>query len=183
MIDDRIFFLFGAGFLAANLLTSAQVLRAWRRGRRAILVWPTPAPPLRALLVGIGVTLGLLIAYNLAAGRARPAPLFGESMMFLYYAVVVHLRQRVRLGFYADGILTERGFLGYDRIDAVRWQEEPRLSLVVASRARGQARRLAVPAEHYGAARRVLRDRLAAHELSLAPSPIDLGGHDGAEDV
>ncbi len=183
MIDDRILFLFGVGFLAANLLAAAQVVRAWLRSREAVLVWPQPRPPLRILLVGIGITLGLLIAYNLVSGQARPAQLFGESMMFLYYAVAVHLKQRVRLGFYAHGILTDKGFVPYPRIDAVHWQEQPHLSLVIASRARGQARRITVPVELYGAARRALRDRLAAHELSLAGTTLDLGARDGSEDV
>ena len=46
-----------------------------------------------------------------------------------------------------------------------------------------QAGRLTVPLEHLGAARRVLRDRIAAHQIHFTPGPLDLGGHDERQDV
>jgi hypothetical protein len=46
------------------------------------------------------------------------------------------------------------------------WREgERRATLVVISRLRSLARRLIVPLEHYGAARRLLRDKIAAHDI------------------
>jgi hypothetical protein len=45
------------------------------------------------------------------------------------------------------------------------------------------ARRLAVPHKHYGEARRLLRDKIAAHDLQFTGEALDLGGHDEREDV
>ena len=67
--------------------------------------------------------------------------------MLVYYLGVVHLKARVRLGMYTDGIWTDSGFMPWSRIDAVSWQEKPRLALLVVSRARSVARRLTVPGD------------------------------------
>ena len=55
--------------------------------------------------------------------------------------------------------------------------------MLVAAHAHQRAGRLTVPLEHLGAARRVLRDRIAAHQIHFTPGPLDLGGHDEREDV
>ena len=183
MTLDRLLFIFGVGFLAANILGVAQFLRARARRDRAILVWPPPRPPLAPLFLLIGLILLLLILYNFVTQRARIPQIFGESMMLVYYLAVVHLKARLRLGVYADGIWTDSGLVPWSRIDALSWQEKPRLSLLVVSRARSVARRLTVPADLYGQARHVLRERVAAHDLKLGGAGLTLGLHDGGEDV
>jgi hypothetical protein len=48
---------------------------------------------------------------------------------------------------------------------------------------RAFARQLAVPHIHYGAARRLLRDKIAAHAIHFTGKPLDLGMHDERDDV
>ena len=54
---------------------------------------------------------------------------------------------------------------------------------MIVSRLRNLARRLAVPGSHYGAARRLLRDKIAAHDIHFSGTGLDLGTHDEREDV
>jgi hypothetical protein len=42
---------------------------------------------------------------------------------------------------------------------------------------------LTVPTNLYGEARRLLRDRIATHDIHFAGQTLDLGGHDEREDV
>ena len=44
-------------------------------------------------------------------------------------------------------------------------------------------RRLTVPQGYYGAARRVLRDKIAAHDIHFTGKSLDLGDHDERDDV
>jgi len=48
---------------------------------------------------------------------------------------------------------------------------------------RAFARRLVVPHSHYGAARRLLRDKIAAHDIHFTGKTLDLGMHDERDDV
>ena len=66
----------------------------------------------------------------------------------------------------------------YTDIGGLSWREEDQITLVLISRARRLARRLTVPQTLYGAARRLLRDRIAAHDIHFAGEKLDLGGHD-----
>ena len=120
------------------------------------------------------MVLGLLLAYDIidlmrTARSSRPlAPqLFGISMMFVYYGYLVPLSRRIGRGFYADGIWSETGFVPYWKIGAVSWREGEEIALVIVSRLRNLARRLVVPGVHYAAARRLLRDKIAAHDIQL----------------
>jgi hypothetical protein len=54
---------------------------------------------------------------------------------------------------------------------------------VLIFRMRAFARRLVVPDIYYGAARRLLRDKIAAHDIQFAEKPLDLGLHDERDDV
>ena len=42
---------------------------------------------------------------------------------------------------------------------------------------------LVVPHPYYGAARRLLRDKIAAHDIHFTGRTLDLGGHDDRDDV
>ena len=183
MTFDRLLFLFGIGFLAANLLVVAQSVRTRARRVRALLVWPPPPPPLAPLFLLIGLILVLLILYNVVTGQARLPQVFGEGMMAVYYLGAVRLKALVRPGIYTDGIWTDSGFMPWSRIDAVSWREKPKVTLLVVSRRRSLARRLTVPGALYGQVRRVLRELAASHDLTLSGTGLTLGLHDGAEDI
>ena len=63
------------------------------------------------------------------------------------------------------------------------WREGEQLTLVLIYRMRAFARRLVVPEVYYGAARRLLRDKIAAHDIHFTGKPLDLGMHDERDDV
>ena len=52
------------------------------------------------------------------------------------------------------------------------------MSLVLLDRMRDFARRLTVPDRYYGAARRLLRDKIAAHDIHFTGKSLDLSDHD-----
>ena len=171
----------GAGFLVANARLILEYVKFRRRSRAALLVWPSPKPPYYGTALGLGVVLGFLVFYKLVVLHRQ---VFGEGMMFLYYGYLVPLNLRIRRGFYEDGIWTDAGFVPYHEIGGITWREgEHQATLIVISRLRNLARRLAVPLDQYAAARRLLRDRIAKHDIQFTGTGLDLGGHDEREDV
>ena len=186
MLDEilpRVLFLLGVGFLAANLLIFVNGLRFLMRRSSALLTWPGRRPPYYGLLLAIAVGLAVLLAYNLVVQRREFRRLFGEAMMFLYYGYALPLSWRFRRGFYRNGIWSDSGFMPYGEIGGVAWREGPEISLVLVSRTRNLGRRLAVPAAHYAAARRLLRDKVGAREIQLASPGLGLGSHDERDDI
>lgn len=173
----------GAGFFVANVRLLFQFVRFLRLRSSALLTWPGRRPPFYGLLLGIGAVLSVIIFYKLAILRMRPADVFGETMMLVYYAYAVPLSLKIGRGFYADGIWADAGFIPYSRIGGLTWREGEQLTLVVIYRVRAFARRLVVPEVHYGAARRLLRDKIAAHDIHFTGKPLDLGMHDERDDV
>ena len=63
--------------------------------------------------VGIAAALALLLLYNLFFRLPPLETLFGEGMMFLYYAYAVPITARIERGFYRDGVWSDRGFVTY----------------------------------------------------------------------
>ena len=187
----QLLLLLGVGFLVANVRVGIDALRFVRRRSSAVLTWRGPQPRYYGLQLALGVVLGMLLAYHIInvmriapQMRGRFAPqLFGISMMFVYYGYLVPLSRRIGLGFYADGIWSETGFVPYWRIGAVSWREGEEIALVIVSRLRNLARRLVVPGAHYGAARRLLREKIAAHDIQLMHTGLELGAHDEIDDV
>ena len=172
--------LLGAGFLVANARLTIEYLRFLRRKRAAVLTWPTPRPPHYGLTIGLGIATGILVVVKLLVVHRQA---FGELMMFVYFGYLVPLSQRIGRGFYQDGIWADSVFIPYTEVGGISWREgEHSVSLVVISRLRNLARKLVVPPEHYGAARRVLRDKIGEHEIQFG-SGLDLGGHDEREDA
>jgi hypothetical protein len=161
----------GAGFLVANARLVLDYLRYRRRRPTALLVWRGRQPPYYGLGLGMAVVLGLVIFYKIVVSGQQA---FGETMMFMYYGYLIPLSRRIRRGFYADGIWSDTDFINYNEVGGLSWREgEHAVSLVVISRLRNLARRLAVPPEHYGAARRLLRDKIGDHEIHF--SGVGLG--------
>jgi hypothetical protein len=169
--------LLGFGFLVANLRLALQYLQYRRRVRGgAILTWTGPKPPYYAMALAIGVALGVLLVLNLY--QRRTDPLFGEMMMFLYYAYLFPLSRNIKRGFYEDGIWADTAFIPYNEVGGVSWREgEHSVTLIIISRLKNLARRLSVPGDKYGAARRLLRDKIGEHEISFFDT-LDLGDHD-----
>ena len=177
----RILLLLGVGFLIANVRIGVEGIRFLKRRSSAILTWRGPKPRYYGMQLGLGVVLGLLLLFNAwRAYRLRQLTpqLFGVGMMFLYYGYAMPLSQRIGRGFYADGIWSESGFVPYWKIGAVSWREGPETALVIVSRLRNLARRLIVPGVHYAAARRLLRDKIAAHDIHFTGTGLDLGERD-----
>ncbi len=173
--------LLGLGFLVANARVVLEYARFRRRRRGAILVWTDSRPQSRAISIAIGAVLGVVILYKLLALRQQA---FGETMMFLYYAYLLPLSRRVGRGFYEEGIMADTAFISYQDVGGVTWREgEHTATLVVMSRLRNLARSLIVPGDQYGAARRVLRDKIGARVIRFGGGGLDLGTHDDREDV
>src|SRR5919112_1987621 len=153
----------GAGFLVINVLLLFEFFRFRRLKPSALLIWPGQRPPFYTMFLGVGALLGLLIIYKLAVLRVHPKYVFGETMMLIYYVYVMPLSLRIGRGFYEDGIWTEAGFVPYSRIGGLSWREGEQIALLLMYRWTNFARRLIVPEPYYGEARRLLRDKIAAH--------------------
>ena len=176
---SRLLFMLGVGFLLANLRLFFQFIRFLRLKSSAVLVWPGKRPPFYPLLLVLGATLSVLIIYKLAFLRLHPTRVFGESMMLVYYGYAMPLSLKIGRGFYEDGIWADSGFIKYNEVGGISWREgKETVSLIVISRLRSLARRLAVPPQYYGAARRLLRDKIGEHEIHFSGTGLDLGEQD-----
>ena len=174
-------YLLGAGFLVANARLLLEYVQFIRRRRGALLVWPQPKPPYYGMALAIGVMLGVLVFYKVVRIHRQA---FGEIMMFAYYGYLMPLTSRIRRGFYEDGIWADTHFIRYEEVGGISWREgEHDVTLIVISRLRNLARRLKVPGDKYGAARRILRDKIGAHAIHFTGTGLDLGDHDEREVV
>ena len=168
----------GVGFLVANLKVIADLIKYRQRRQKALLTWQGPRPSYYRLNILLAVTLGLLLAAKLV--RKEPDRAFGEAMMFVYYGCLFPLSTRIARGFYGDGIWSDSGFMRWAQISAISWKEEGRITLILISHFRNIARRLEVPGDLYGQARRVLQEKVREHALRMGGSGLDLGSR--AED-
>lgn len=181
-LAPRLLLLFGVGFLVANLKVGFELLRYHRAKRSALLVWPRPKPRYYAMSVLIGVILGLLLAAEILLKRPVYS-LFGEAMMFIYYICLFPLATRIARGFYQDGVWSDSGFMRWSAISGVSWKEDKQIALILVSSTRNVARRLDVPVERYGEARRLLRDRVKTHDLNMGGVGLDLGSREGGDSI
>ena len=174
-------YVLGVGFLIANLRLAMEYVAYLRRRRNALLIWTAPKPPQYVFMLGLGVALGILVFVKLFLIHRQA---FGETMMFAYYAYLFPMSRNIRRGFYEDGIWADTAFIPYNEVGGISWREgEHSVSLIVISRLRNLARRLAVPLEHYGAARRLLRDKIGEHEIHFFGTGLDLGVHDERDEA
>lgn len=180
---SRVLFLFGLGFLAANLRLGVRIVRNLRLRRSAVLTWPAPRPPFYRLGLLLGVVLFVLVFLKVIIWRQPPTTAFGEIMMLVYYGYMLPLSLRIAFGFYEHGVWLDDGYMAYSQIGNIQWREQDELTLLVIPRAKRLARRLVVPQELYGAVRRVLRDHIAHHDIEFTGKPFDLGTHDRRDDV
>lgn len=173
--------LLGFGFLVANVKLAFDYVRFLQRRRSALLTWRSPKPPQYTFALGLGVALGLLVFVKVVFIHRQA---FGEMMMFLYYAYFFPMSLRIGRGFYEDGIWADTTFIPYHEVGGISWREgEHRVTLIVISRLRNLARRLIVPGDKYGAARRLLRDKIREHAIHFTGTGLDLGDRDERDHV
>jgi len=175
--------LFGLGFLGANLGVLYDYVQHRRRRALTVLAWRPPPPAFAALPIVVSVGLGVVIVYKLVVLEWPVDRLFGEAMMLAYYGYLYPLSRQVQRGFFTSGIRLDRGFVRWPSITGLTWREEPSPVLIVVSGHQQRAGRLAVPPEHFGEARRILKDHIAGDGLHLDPPTLDLGRHDRRDDV
>lgn len=168
--------LFGAGFLIANLRIGMQFVRFLRLRSSALLTWPVAKPPYYGVSLALGVLLGALIFVKLVIQQRPPTDAFGEGMMFVYFAYALPLSLKIGRGLYEQGIWAEKGFVPYSEIGGLTWREgKDDLRLILIYRMRSLVRQLVVPDAYYGAVRRLLRDKIAAHDIHFTGKGFDLG--------
>jgi hypothetical protein len=174
-------YVLGGGFLVANLKLAYDYLTFLKRRRSALLIWRAPNPPQYRFMLVLGVALGLLVFAKVVFIHRQA---FGETMMFAYYAYFFPMSRNIRRGFYADGIWAESDFIPYQEVGGISWREsEDQVTLVIISRLRNLARRLNVPGDKYGAARRLLRDKIGEHAIHFGGTGLDLGAHDERDEA
>ena len=174
----------GFFFLIVNVQLLWQLLRFRRIRTSALLTWPGRTPPFYRLFLAAGAILALVIVCKLAVLHRPPTEVFGESMMLVYYSYAQPLSLRIGRGFYQDGIWADQAFIPYQEVGGISWREgEHQVTLIVISRLRNLARRLIVPGDKYGAARRLLRDKIGGHEIQFYGTGLDLGDHDERDEA
>jgi hypothetical protein len=181
-LAPRLLLLFGVGFLVANIKVARELVRYHRGKRTALLIWTAPKPRYYAFSLALGVVLGLLIIIEVSLKRPTYS-LFGEAMMFVYYGYLFPLSTRIARGFYQDGVWSDSGFVPWSQISAVSWKDEGSVTLILISHRNSLARRLDVPGPQYGQARRVLLDRIRAHDIHMGGSGLNLGTRDEGDSI
>jgi hypothetical protein len=181
-LAPRVLLLFGIGFLVADIVVALELLRYRRNKGTALLVWGRSKPRYYWANLLLGVILGLLIIAEILLKRPTYS-LFGEAMMFIYYICLYPLRARIPRGFFAHGVWSDSGYMRWSEISGVSWREEKGITLILISKARNLARRLDVPSVYYGEARRLLKDRVKAHDLNIGAVGLDLGSREGGDSI
>lgn len=181
---QRLLFLFGIGFFAANVKVGTDLLRYQRRKRSALLIWEVPKPRHYHFSLALGVILLGLFVFKLVIQHRQLNTLSGEAMMSVYYLLAVPLSTKIARGFYEDGIWSDTGFMPWNQISAVTWKEEGGVTLLVLiSHLKSIARHVQVPGHLYGQARRLLRDKVQAHDIHIGGTGLDLGSRDEKDTI
>ena len=179
----RVLFLFGIGFFVANVKVIVDLLRFRVRKASALLIWQGAKPRYYGFTLALGAILGMLVAFKIFALGRPPNQLLGEIMMFVYYGYAFPLSTRIARGFYRDGVWSDSGFMRWGQISAVSWKENGAITLVLISHFHSIARRMEVPGHLYGEARRLLQDRIKAHDIHIGGAGLDLGSRNEADAV
>lgn len=165
--------LIGVGLYFSVLLGRgiASYVRFRKLRPTAILTWPVPGSARFAIILGL-VSLGVAI---LNTTLQRPfLHLYGQYATAAYFILMVPLSARIRLGFYRDGIWADSGFLPYARIGRVAFREDPDIVLLVLPRGRARSLRLPVPRDEYGAARKLLEQKIRERVVTVESGILGL---------
>ena len=180
---SQVLFVFGVGFLAANIKVIADLVRFRLRRTSSLLVWENPKPRFYGFALALGAILGLLVAVRVFVLGHPLNRLFGEVMMLVYYGFAFPMSTRITRGFYRDGVWADRGFMPWGQISAVSWKEGTAVTLFLIPHVRQVVKRLEVPGPLYGEARRLLLDKIKAHDIHMGGAGLDLGSRDEADAV
>jgi hypothetical protein len=147
----------------------------------ALLIWEAPKPRFYGFCLGLGV-VSVSCSPSSCSFTHAARQLFGEAMMFVYYGYT--FREHADLA----RLLSRRGVVRH-RLPAVG-QISGR---VVEGRGWRHARPDLASQEHrapardpgplYGQARRLLRDRVKAHDIHIGGTGLDLGSRDDQDSV
>jgi len=160
-------------YFSVLILRGAWRYAHFRRQRETALVtWPGPRPahfPWQLALGGLAAVAAVLNA------RLRyPFHTYSQLAIAFYFIGILPLLARIPWGFYAEGIWGEHGFLPYNRIRRLAFREGPEVVLLLVPWNSDGAVRLRVPANEYGAVRRVLGDKIRSRVLNLEGSILGL---------
>ena len=180
LVAQQTLFLFGLGFLGANLKVGVDLLRYRRHKPDALLIWRAARHPYYRLSILLGVVQSLLLA---SIVLLRWPGQFGLGMMAIYFLCATPLSARIARGFYRDGVWSDSGFVRWEKISGVAWRQEGPVTLLLISHIRNIAKRLHVPGHLYGEARKVLREKVKEHDLHLSGAGLDLGLRDERDSV
>jgi hypothetical protein len=152
----------------------AAYLRFRKLRATALLTWPGPPPAHFPLLLTLGaISAGLAV---LNSYMDRPFHhVYSQGVMALYFILMVPLLARIPFGFYRDGIWADAGFLPYGQIARLAFRETPEIVLILLPRGRrAPSFRLPVPPGEYGAARKVLEEKIRAHVVRIESGILGL---------
>ena len=158
--------LVGIGLYFSVLLARglAGYLRFRRLRRTAVLTWRARRSIHFALALG-AVSLAVAV---LNTSLDRPfLHLYGQYATAAYFILMVPLSARIRLGLYRDGIWADTGFLPYARIGRMAFREGPEIVLLLLQRGAARAFRLPVPAEEYGAVRKLIAEKVRTRVVNV----------------
>ena len=157
-------------------------MRYHRAKRSALLVWPTPKPRYYALSLALGVILGLLlVARNPAQAARLLAVRRGDDVHLLHLPVPAGTR--IARGFYQDGVWSDSGFMPWSRISAVSWRDEGAVTLMLISHGQNWRAVWRCPGPSTAQARRVLLDRIKAHDIHIGGAGLNLGTRDEGDSI
>ncbi|HEY7513546.1 MAG TPA: hypothetical protein VIC87_03665 [Vicinamibacteria bacterium] len=132
----------------------------------ALLTWPVPRPRAGRLLFSLGLLSLAITALN--GYMARPLHHVASlGLMALYFLLMVPLAGRIRLGFYEEGVWADAGFLPWGRIARMAFREHPDIVLILLPRGGRGSFRLPVPADEYGAARKLIEEKVRARVVNM----------------
>jgi hypothetical protein len=166
-----------AGLAVYFSVLLARGLMGYQRFRRvrptALLTWPSRRPSHLPLLLGLGVVSAGLTVLNGYLGRPFHH-VYSQAVMAAYFMIMVPLSCRIDLGLYRDGVWADAGFVPYSSIGRMAFRETPELVLILLPRGRTRSFRLPVPAEEYGAVRKLLEEKARAQVLKVEQGILGL---------
>jgi hypothetical protein len=149
----------------------AGYLRFRRLRQTAVVTWPARRSMTFALVLGV-VSLAVAI---INTSLHRPfSHLYGQYATAAYFMLMVPLSARIRPGLYRDGVWADTGFLPYARIGRMTFREGPEIVLILLQRGAARAFRLPVPAEEYGAVRKVLEEKIRERVVNVEAAILGL---------